>query len=210
MNRKGFTLIELLIVIAIIGFLAAAILVAVDPVRRIQESRDARRQEEVYSILNAILNKQVDDRATFDGDDTSVTPAPIITHATDAQVIVRSHASIDCDAGSAASRPGCEKALNLSGNSTCVADLSDTSTPAISIAPEYISELPIDPRDPLGGNNVTICPTGSSGCGTIGDIPLGDQNTGYYVLRTAGSSTSFRLEVGACGPERADSISVKR
>ena len=39
--------------------------VAVDPVKRIQDSRDARRFAEANAILNAILNKQVDDRALF-------------------------------------------------------------------------------------------------------------------------------------------------
>ncbi|EKD47532.1 MAG: hypothetical protein ACD_66C00019G0006, partial [uncultured bacterium] len=42
-TKKGFTLIELLIVIAIIAILAAAIFVALDPVTRFQEARDARR-----------------------------------------------------------------------------------------------------------------------------------------------------------------------
>jgi len=73
-QNKGFTLIELLIIIGIIGFLAAAILVAVDPVRRIQEARDSKRWAEVNAILNAILTKQVDERAYYQGYST----APIL------------------------------------------------------------------------------------------------------------------------------------
>ncbi|MFA6604130.1 MAG: prepilin-type N-terminal cleavage/methylation domain-containing protein, partial [Patescibacteria group bacterium] len=52
-SAKGFTLIELLIIIGIIGFLASAILVAVDPVKRIQDARNAKRWSEVNGILNA-------------------------------------------------------------------------------------------------------------------------------------------------------------
>ncbi|MEK9152574.1 MAG: type II secretion system protein, partial [Patescibacteria group bacterium] len=95
--KKGFTLIELLIVIGIIGFLAAAILVAVDPVKRIQDSRDARRSAETNGLLNAILNQQTDAVALFPGDTTATTGAPIIESGTKAQVIVRSVSGIDCD-----------------------------------------------------------------------------------------------------------------
>lgn len=40
-NKSGFTLIELLIVIAVIGVLAAVILVAIDPVEQLNRTRDA-------------------------------------------------------------------------------------------------------------------------------------------------------------------------
>lgn len=110
-RQQGFTLIELLIVIGIIGFLAAAVLVAVDPVRRIQESRDARRYAEVNAILNAVLTKQVDDRKVYNGADD----ARIITSQTNSQVIVTDATGIECDAASAglvASYPGCKQVLD--------------------------------------------------------------------------------------------------
>src|SRR5688572_17838306 len=102
-QEKGFTLIELLIVIGIIGFLAAAVLVAVDPVKRIQDSRDAKRYSEANAILNAVLTKQVDDRKLHNGCcDTG--GAPIITQAgTNVQVIVTDDKNIVCNA--AATRP---------------------------------------------------------------------------------------------------------
>jgi prepilin-type N-terminal cleavage/methylation domain-containing protein len=189
MNRKGFTLIELLIIIAIIGFLAAAVLVAVDPVRRIQDARNARRSAETNAILNAILKKQVDDRALFDGD----VAAPIITQAgSNVQVIVRDSAGIGC--GAAATRPGCDFPTSSTGTE-CVADLSD-------VVPEYLSELPLDPR--LTG---VFCGTGST-CTTIGVLALGDQNTGYYIART----DQNRIEIGSCLAEGdpAPTINVKR
>ncbi len=47
---KGFTLIELLIVIAILGILAAAVLVAINPGRRTRQARDAQRKNDIGSI----------------------------------------------------------------------------------------------------------------------------------------------------------------
>lgn len=52
-DSKGFTLIELLIVIAVLGVLAAGLLIAVDPVDRINAANDSRAQKDVASIANA-------------------------------------------------------------------------------------------------------------------------------------------------------------
>ena len=61
-NSKGFTLIELLIVITIIGILAVVIFVAVDPLKRFADARNAQRFSEVNSVLEALLKYQVDNR----------------------------------------------------------------------------------------------------------------------------------------------------
>lgn len=50
---KGFTLIELLIVISIIGILAAGILVAVDPVDKINQGNDAKVQNDISAAGRA-------------------------------------------------------------------------------------------------------------------------------------------------------------
>lgn len=52
-SRRGFTLIELLIVIAILGILAAGILVAVDPVDKINQANDSKVQNDVSGIGRA-------------------------------------------------------------------------------------------------------------------------------------------------------------
>ena len=49
---RGFTIIELLVVVAIIGILAAAIMITITDSR--QKARDARRKTELKSIENAI------------------------------------------------------------------------------------------------------------------------------------------------------------
>ncbi len=51
---KGFTLIELIIVIAVIALLSVAILVVVDPARRIGETRNAVRASDAKNIKKAL------------------------------------------------------------------------------------------------------------------------------------------------------------
>ncbi|OGD94084.1 hypothetical protein A2697_03705 [Candidatus Curtissbacteria bacterium RIFCSPHIGHO2_01_FULL_41_44] len=51
---RGFTLIELLIVIAILGILAAAVLVAVNPGKRQRQARDAARKSDIGQLATAL------------------------------------------------------------------------------------------------------------------------------------------------------------
>lgn len=59
-RKSGFTLLEILVAIAVVGLVAAAVLVAVDPVRRVAESRNARRHFEAYSLKEALLTYSLD------------------------------------------------------------------------------------------------------------------------------------------------------
>jgi len=58
-RKSGFTLIELLIVIAILGILAAAVLVAINPGKRTAQARDAIRKQDVNAIANALIGYYV-------------------------------------------------------------------------------------------------------------------------------------------------------
>ena len=55
LKRKSFTLIELLIVIAILGILSAAILIAINPGKRTAQARDAQRKNDISAIANALV-----------------------------------------------------------------------------------------------------------------------------------------------------------
>lgn len=52
-SKKGFTLIELLIVIAVLGVLAAVVLVAINPVEQLARGRDAGRKNTVGQLNSA-------------------------------------------------------------------------------------------------------------------------------------------------------------
>jgi prepilin-type N-terminal cleavage/methylation domain-containing protein len=177
MNRKGFTLIELLIVIAIIGILAAAILVAVDPVRRIQASRDARRSSETNALLNAVLNKQVDDRA-LDNGGTGTGPGIVVE---DTNQMINDGTAVTCNVAGGVICP----AATLAGTN-CYVELDANGGHGDPLVPNYIAQLPVDPR-----GEGSVNPAGATYAN------LGQANTGYYMKRSAAG----RITVGACFPE---------
>ena len=53
-HLKGFTLIELLIVIAILGVLASAVLIAINPLEQLARGRDAGRKSSVRQLGGAV------------------------------------------------------------------------------------------------------------------------------------------------------------
>ena len=62
MKRKGFTLMELLIVIGIIAILAAIVIIAINPARQLALSRNAQRESNVNTILNAVHQQALDNK----------------------------------------------------------------------------------------------------------------------------------------------------
>jgi prepilin-type N-terminal cleavage/methylation domain-containing protein len=64
-RKQGFTLIELLLVIGIIATLAIVAFVALDPAKRFQDARNARRVSDVETILTAVHQYIIDNRQSF-------------------------------------------------------------------------------------------------------------------------------------------------
>src|SRR3989344_4063615 len=54
LHVRGFTLIELLIVIAILGILAAAVLVAINPGKRTRQAQDAKRKNDIGALATEV------------------------------------------------------------------------------------------------------------------------------------------------------------
>jgi len=65
MVRKGFTLIELLIVIAVLGVLAAVVLVAINPFQQLAKSRDAGRQSVTSQLGEATVTYSIQNGGSF-------------------------------------------------------------------------------------------------------------------------------------------------
>ena len=194
MKRKGFTLIEVMIAVAVVGLLSAAILAAVDPVRRIGEARNAHRLAVINGMINALLTKHLDDRTAYNGD-----PLAPLGNTGTTQVIVASHiippvTNIDCSVPSKA--PACPYATGAAGRPSalataagtgCIADLSGLVTGTYT----YLAEIP---QDPIGGTP------------TAGYLPIGANNSGYYIVRSA----SGRTEIGSCYPNLSADIKISR
>jgi prepilin-type N-terminal cleavage/methylation domain-containing protein len=63
--KKGFTLIELLVVIGIIALLSVVVFVALDPVKRFADARNATRYTDVNNILTAVHEYIVDNKGAL-------------------------------------------------------------------------------------------------------------------------------------------------
>lgn len=119
---RGFTLIELLIVIGIIATLAGAVFVALNPLARFQDSRNARRWSDCNSMLSAIKLDQIDNGGSY---------LASITALADNTYYQIGEATTGCDE---TCRGGA-----ITVNSSCV-DL------LFLIDEGYIADIPLDPN----------------------------------------------------------------
>lgn len=154
-RTKGFTLIELLIVIGILGILAAIILVAVDPAKRLRQARNARRASEVNALLNAILNYTVDYKGTL--------PASINTATSTGSVLLLGTGNVDPVSATTTLLAACPESLTGATGTIYLANLAGDT----AFVDSYISQLPVDPS------------------GTNGTRTYDQTITGYYVQKTA-------------------------
>lgn len=57
---QGFTLLEILLVVAAIGILAGIVILAINPTKQLGQTRDAQRQVDVNTILNAVYQYSIE------------------------------------------------------------------------------------------------------------------------------------------------------
>jgi prepilin-type N-terminal cleavage/methylation domain-containing protein len=125
-SKQGFTLIELLIVIAIIAILVAATFVALDPLTRFRDSRDAVRATDIEAIIEAIKLYQVDNNGSH------ITPISSLTD-NNVYMIVDGAMSSGCDDNNA----NCD--TNVTNDSACV-NIDQLVDKA------YLGDVPVSPK----------------------------------------------------------------
>jgi prepilin-type N-terminal cleavage/methylation domain-containing protein len=64
-NSSGFTLLEILLVVALLGILAAIVIVAINPGRQVAQTNNAQRQADVNTILNGVYQYAVDNSGSL-------------------------------------------------------------------------------------------------------------------------------------------------
>jgi prepilin-type N-terminal cleavage/methylation domain-containing protein len=122
--KKGFTLIELLLVVTILSLLAVTVLVSLNPATRLRDTKNARRTQDVTTILSAIHQSIVDNKGSF--------PDGLTVGMSEKQLGNSTGGTPTC----AVATGGC----SVAGASDCV-DLT-TGTQNLSA---YLKSIPIDP-----------------------------------------------------------------
>lgn len=72
---QGFTLIEILVVVALIAILAAITIIAINPAKNFADARNATRNADVTTILNA-MSQYIADAGAFGADASGATVIP--------------------------------------------------------------------------------------------------------------------------------------
>ena len=116
-TRKGFTLLEVLLVIAVIGILAAIVLVAINPNRQISQARNAQRRSDVNTLYKALEQYLIDNQSyTVGGTGITNTPKEV------------------CNTGNKTTTD------TLSPTTLC-----DGKADLRVLVPTYIAAIPVDP-----------------------------------------------------------------
>ncbi len=154
-SNKGFTLVELLVVIGIIVILLSVVLVAVDPGKRLKQSRDAVRRQDVGDIIESVLQYAADNNGSF--------PSGIDGTAGSYQVL-------------GTNTTGCN--TTCSAVTTAVASCLDLSS---TLVPTYLASIPIDPSVGTAAN--TYYAIDKSAAGRITIVSCNPENTSSISIQ---------------------------
>jgi prepilin-type N-terminal cleavage/methylation domain-containing protein len=155
-RSAAFTLVELIIVITVIAVLAAAIFVAIDPIRRINESNNARRWSDVTTVMEGIIKYVADNGSHY-------------------STVSGTTAALYYQIGTAGS--GCDTGCGAQTTQAACVDLT-------SIGSTYLGAVPLDPStgtaaetdyyiSRASNNSITIgaCDPQAEGAGGGGSAP---------------------------------------
>ncbi len=170
LSQSGFTLIELLIVIVIISALAVTVFVALNPVKRTRDAREARRTSDIETILTAIHIFVVDNKGALPaGLTTGMAITQLGTAGAGCNLV-----AANVPAAWTTATPTCQIAA------TACVNLTAPLTP-------YLKTIPIDPKGTTGGvTPITLDATKTgyaisvdannivqvSACGGEGTVPI--------------------------------------
>lgn len=128
-QKKGFTLMEILLVIGLLAVLAVVVFVALDPAKRFQDTRNARRTTDIQNILSAVHTFVNDSKGTF----PSSIPSAETQIGTDTT--------------------GC--AIATGGCAAVAASCVDISSATTGVG-KYLKSIPVDPNGTEGKTGYTI------------------------------------------------------
>jgi prepilin-type N-terminal cleavage/methylation domain-containing protein len=220
--QSGFTLIELLVVIGILAILLAITLIAINPNKHFQDSRNTQRSSNVSEILNAIYEYESANNGNRPASVTNVTTtmplgkstqltATSVTFASSTVTFTVSGNTIPVGANVLVT--GCSDAANngtfpVTASSATSLDVTNASGVAGStgckidsaidvcsdLAPTYIADLPTDPTTGTVTGGSTPCAAGTTA-----------YDTGYTITQASG-----RFTIAAPSAEGGANISVTR
>jgi len=222
-REQGFTLIELLVVIGILAILLAITLIAINPNKHFQDSRNTQRSSNVSEVLNAIYEYESANNGNRPASVTNLSLTMPLGKAPTQTATGTSFATPDLTLNGLTGNTvtsgnvlisGCDQAADngtyavIGGDATSidVSNIGASSTSATGcvietaidlcsdVAPAYIADLPVDPTS----GSVTGAGTPCNGSTTA-------YNTGYTI-----SQSNSRFTVAAPSAEGGSTISVTR
>ncbi len=132
-SRRAFTLIEMLLVIAIIAVLASIVIIAVNPSYQLAKARNARRQHDLDTVLNAFGQNAIDHGGAYQN--ASEVPADCtipLAPAPARKICAAGVTVVTCDFADPSDGQGCVFIPNLQ---------------------TYVAVFPSDPQELTGGTD---------------------------------------------------------
>lgn len=173
-NLTGFTLIELLIVMAIISIIAAVVFVALDPLTRFRDSRDAARWTDISALVSAIKIDQVDRGGSY---------IPAVTAMTAGQVYMITDGASPADCALAAAMANCS--VDVSSATDCV-NLADL------VQNGYLGKIPVSPK---GGNYTWTGKDPAGGPSGLTGYTLERSDSGILTVRACENENTGEIKV---------------